>query len=65
MIKKEVGYKTGKIVIDDFSKVNLRNKKIQSKVEGVKLYNFNNAKGVLEKSMGIKTLNLGLNFFIA
>ncbi|MBQ8522779.1 MAG: hypothetical protein IJ458_03865 [Clostridia bacterium] len=53
MIKTHIKNRTEKIIINDFSKTNLQNKKLQSAIEGVQIYNFKNCNGVLEKGMGI------------
>ena len=58
MMNAETKSTTKKIVINDFSNVNLSGKNSTSTLEGVKIYNFNNNNGVLEKGLGVRDLTM-------
>lgn len=49
-------FKTKKIVIDDFSKTNLKGKQLDSQALPIRLYNFKHSDGILERGMGMTWL---------
>ncbi len=49
---------TKKIVLTDFSNVNLSSKNTSTALTGAKIYNFNNLDGILQKGLGVKELTV-------
>ncbi|MFQ6724496.1 MAG: hypothetical protein ACLRFE_04125 [Clostridia bacterium] len=58
MVKSKIRYRTGKVVVNNFKKLDLCDTKVVTQPKCLQIYNFDNSKGVLKNGMGIQSLHV-------